>query len=72
MTLLWNYTIREAKIGHVTDLIGQFRHRVQFYTGILFIGAGPGQEDLLEATVRRLRLLAHFSHYDNNTSHCKT
>ena len=32
---------REAKIGHVTDLIGQFQPRVKFYAGIFFIGSGP-------------------------------
>ena len=36
------WLIREAKIGRLTDLIGQFQHRVKFLAGNLFIGSGPG------------------------------
>ena len=41
LTLRWNWTIRDAKIGYVTYLIGQFQGRVKFYAGI-FIGSFPG------------------------------
>ena len=37
------WPIREAKIGHVTGLIGKFQQRVKFNAGILFIGLDAGQ-----------------------------
>ena len=42
LTLCWNWPIRETKIGHVTDLIGQFQHWFKFYAGILFKWSCPG------------------------------
>ena len=33
--------MREAKIDHVTDLIGQFQGRIKSYAGILLIESGP-------------------------------
>ena len=42
LTLRWNRPFREAKIGHGTDLIGQFQHSVKLNGGILFVGLGPG------------------------------
>ena len=39
---IWLYSGREAKISHVTYLIGQCQHRVKLYAWILFIGSGPG------------------------------
>ena len=35
--------MREAKIGHVTDLIGQFKSRFKLYYEILFIESDPGE-----------------------------
>ena len=35
-------SFRSAKIGHVTDLIGQFQRRVKLYVGSLFIEPGSG------------------------------
>ena len=40
-TLPWNQPIRVAKNGHVILLIGQFQHRVEFHSKILFAGLGP-------------------------------
>ena len=41
---LENWPIREAKISHVTDLIGWFQHSVKIYARIIFIALGPGQK----------------------------
>ena len=41
MTLRWNLTNHRPYKAHVTDVIGQFQHRVKFYSGILFVGLGP-------------------------------
>ena len=45
---LENWPIREAKMRHMTDLIGQFQHWIKLYAGILFIGIGPGVYYFLE------------------------
>ena len=37
LTLCWKFLIREAQIGHVTDLIDRFHCRVKFNSGILFL-----------------------------------
>ena len=42
----------------MTDLIGQFQHRLKFYTGILFIGSGPGLERHIDTTQRCQKVLA--------------
>ena len=38
---LENWAVREAKISHVTDLIGPFQHSVKLYAEILFIRSDP-------------------------------
>ena len=34
-------TYQRSKIGHETDMIGQFQHNAKFYAWILFIELGP-------------------------------
>ena len=40
-TLCYNQPIREAKIGHVVNLIGQIQRRVELNAEKGFIGSGP-------------------------------
>ena len=46
LTLRWNLPIRETRISHVTNLIGQFQRTVKFNAGILFVGSSAGLDNL--------------------------
>ena len=36
------FDVLKTQNANIRDQIGQFKHRVKFYTGIIFIGSGPG------------------------------
>ena len=67
-TLLQNLSIRDAKIGHVANLIGRFQNRVKFYAENSFIGSGPAklltredeQKSSLEVCLGRVTNLGPF------------
>ena len=59
LTLCCNWPIREAKIGPMTDLSGQFQHIVKFYARILFIGSGLGSCSKIQLSAKLL--ISNFS-----------